>query len=236
MFPHTFACTRLLLFACRVSDRHVALSAPATAVKPLLEPLVPLFPVRHRLLRFLPALGIALLWGAVLAFSGWQAATWLLRLKQPSAIVATEKAETDPIAAAQRIASHHSLGGGPNSANPSASAPLNVSNFTLLGVASHSGNSPGFAVLREQGELAQGYVEGEIISPGVRLTKITNDSVEIERNGARESVQLIESSPNRGASSPPKPISQNAEPTPNSPATPAPQNMGVKRNEMPNPQ
>lgn len=208
---------------------------------------MPRFLVRHRLLRFLPALGLSALWLAVLAFTAWQATTWFWRFKQPAAVVAIERIETDPIAAAQRIESRHLFGGASNVAGSGESVPASVSSFTLLGVATRSNTSPGFAVLREQGASAQGFVEGETISPGVRLVKIAADSVEIDRNGIPETVRLVESTASRGAPPPlptmPPQMRPSAPPIMRMDAMPqrlepppVPQAIDGNRNEMPNSQ
>jgi len=135
-----------------------------------------------------PVLLTGLVWLVAIALSAWILAGWYWRLKAPSAIAAAPPEVTDPIAAAKLVSARHLFG----EVQQAAAAPVVMSRYTLLGVAADTAAKRGFAVIAEEGKPAEGYIQGEELAPGVRLSAIRADSVEIERNGQKEVVRLSE--------------------------------------------
>lgn len=141
----------------------------------------------RRLELALPRLAAAALWVLALAVAAWICASWYWRLRSPVPLALPASEVTDPVAAARGVGARHLFG---EPARNSAAQP--VSRFVLLGVAANSGQSPGFAILQEEGKSAQGFIVGEEVSPGAKLVAIHAESVEIERGGARETVKLVD--------------------------------------------
>jgi general secretion pathway protein C len=146
-----------------------------------------------------PVLLTGLVWLVAIALSAWILAGWYWRLKAPVAIAAAPPEVTDPIAAAKLVSARHLFG-----ETLQAAAPVVISRYTLLGVAADTAAKRGFAVIAEEGKPADGFVQGEEIAPGVRLSAIRADSVEIDRNGQKEVVHLSDKAgSNAGAATPP---------------------------------
>ena len=141
----------------------------------------------RRLELALPRLVAVVLWALALAVAAWICASWYWRLRSPVPLALPTAEVTDPVAAARGVGARHFFG---EPVQNSAAQP--VSRFLLLGVAAHSGRSPGFAILQEEGKPAQGFIVGEEVSPGAKLVAIHAESVEIERSGARETVKLVD--------------------------------------------
>lgn len=154
----------------------------------------------RRLETVAPALISVGAWALALLIAAWLAAAWYWRIKAPPLAARPQTNLIDPTVASRDVASRHLFGEAP--ALPAGGVPAQPqSHFALVGVAAHSGTSPGFVVLQEDGKVAQGFVLGEEVSPGVKLAKITADSVELERGGARETLRLPENV-NRAAANP----------------------------------
>ncbi len=135
-----------------------------------------------------PAFLTSLVWFVAVALCAWILAGWYWRFKAPAAIAAAPPEVTDPLAAAKLVSARH-LFGEPQTSGP---MPVVTSRHTLLGVATGNLQTRGFAVIAEDGRPAEGFVEGEELAPGVRLISIHHSSVEIERNGQRETIRLTE--------------------------------------------
>ncbi|HEX5127908.1 MAG TPA: type II secretion system protein N [Rhodocyclaceae bacterium] len=141
----------------------------------------------------------SLAWLLALALSAWIAAGWYWRIAGTRPERSQYAALTDPLAAAREVSSHHLFG---TSTQSGADSPVaSVGQFRLLGVAANSGKSPGFAVLQEAGLPSISVVEGEDIAPGVKLLKVLPQSVELSRNGARETLRLSDA-----GNTPPLPV------------------------------
>lgn len=145
-------------------------------------------------------------WLLALALTAWILASWYWRLNGAPVVSARPAPLSDPGAAAQEIASRQLFGAPPVATTAPPTAP--VQNLVLVGVSTRWGKLPGFALIRDGSAPARSFIEGEEISPGTKLIRVHAESVEIERNGVREQIQLNLSAP----SSP--------ENVPNSPAQP----------------
>lgn len=182
-------------------------------------------------LRRLQLLVVPVAWLVALSCVAGVAATLFWRLAAPPAIDRPVIQDSDPRAAARRIASQRPFAG---QAAPSA-APLAVattSAFSLVGVATGFVGGPGFALLKSGTAEPEAFVEGEEIASGVRLRRILADGVEIERGGRLEHIALpsattagvvpaaldnarhIEAPPNASAASDRDAASDNASETP----------------------
>jgi general secretion pathway protein C len=149
-------------------------------------------------------LSAALVWLLAIALCAWIFAGWYWRIKAPRPVAAAPAEVTDPLAAAKLVSARH-LFGEPGAAPVQAAA--GSTRYTLLGVAADSVSAHGFAVIQEEGKPADGFRLGEEISPGVRLDKIHAHAVELDRNGARETLPLNEA-PRTNASAPPPTMNQ----------------------------
>lgn len=160
----------------------------------------------------------ALAWAVALAISAWVAATWYWRLAGPRPEQSTYTSQTDPAAAAREIASRHMFGEAPK-------APAQVveaSRFQLLGVAANSGRSRGFAVIQVSGQTPQPVIQGEEVMPGVQLTKILPQSVELSVGGVPQTIRLAD--PSAGAVPPPPLPATASAPQPQPAPAPQPAN------------
>lgn len=168
-----------------------------------------------------PRATVTLAWLLALGLTAWFAAQWYWQIKAPGVTAHPQTLVSEPIAAARELAARHLFGFAPP---PVAGATQAVSNsrFTLIGVAAHSGNTPGFAVIQEEGKTAAGFVQGEEVAPGVKLARILPGAVELERNGSRETVRLPDNLPNK-AGAPGAPGATNfsaMQPMPTNPGAP----------------
>ncbi|MCL2656468.1 MAG: hypothetical protein FWD62_03425 [Betaproteobacteria bacterium] len=143
-------------------------------------------------------LSAALAWLLAIALCAWIFAGWYWCIKAPRPVAAAPAEVSDPLAAAKLVSARH-LFGEPRSA--AVQVAVSSSRYTLLGVAADSVSAHGFAVIKEEGKPAEGFKLGEEISPGVRLDKIHANAVELDRNGARETLPLSEA-PRTNASAP----------------------------------
>jgi type II secretory pathway component PulC len=153
---------------------------------------------------------------------------WFWRLAAPEPVVLVTQQITDPQAAARSISQRHLFGDG-GAATGSAAAPA-ARSFTLLGAMTAGGRQPGFAILSEPGKTPVAVLEGEEITPGVTLAKVSANKVTIVRNGQNETLELV----TRPSSSAPTPVQNSAAPRadaaaappaiPPRPANPSPQN------------
>ena len=154
-------------------------------------------------------LSAALVWLLAIALCAWILAGWYWRIKAPRPVAAAPAEVTDPIAAAKLIGARHLFG---EPSNAPVQATAGSTRYTLLGVAAETASARGFAVIQEEGKPAEGFRQGEEISPGVRLDKIHANAVELNRNGVRETLPLSEAP--RTAAIVPPPAVNNPPPRP----------------------
>lgn len=74
------------------------------------------------------------------------------------------------------------------------SAVPGATTFKLLGLVSASGNEPGYALLKLDGNRAIAVRQGGEIEPGTRVVEVNADHIVLDRRGARETLAL----PRRG--------------------------------------
>ncbi|MDB5799887.1 MAG: alpha,2-mannosidase [Rhodocyclales bacterium] len=134
-----------------------------------------------------PKLLVGSTWLLALALSAWIAATWYWHLSGTPVQSAQPSPVSDPLAAAQDIASRQ-LFGASVSAVPVEAAQ--TQNLMLMGVSTRWGKLPGFAVIKDGTFPSGSFIEGEEIAPGVKLLHVLPDSIEIDRNGTREQIRL----------------------------------------------
>lgn len=163
------------------------------------------FRLNHRRTRGL----MAVAWAIAITVSAWVAAELLTRVVAPPRIASSLDRVADPRIAAQRIAGR-SLIADAQEAVSAATRPAAVrQRFALVGVATGFGDAAGFALLRSaDGQVVAAQV-GESIAPGVTLSAIHADHVELEQGGARELVRLTVVS----EAAPPPPTSMLPNPT-----------------------
>lgn len=145
------------------------------------------FRLRPDLRRAPQKLFVGATWALAIALSAWLAANWYWRLNGTPLQSARPSPVSDPIEAAQDIASRQLFGTPPVAATVSAAAP---SNLQVIGVSTRWGKLPGYAVIKDGASAATSFVEGEEISPGVKLVQVLPEAIEVERNGVREQIKL----------------------------------------------
>lgn len=79
---------------------------------------------------------------------------------------------------------------GDTRANRSSAAPAASASFKLLGLVAASGDEPGYAVLRLDGQRAIAVRQGGEIEAGARLVEVNADHVVLDRGGMRETLAL----------------------------------------------
>lgn len=126
-----------------------------------------------------------LAWGLALGFAAWVAADLFWRLALPRATVLLPVAESDALAAAQRVGERHLMGVSAHEAGGEAAG-----NFVLYGVATGDERHPGFAVISMNGGPAQGVVLGQEVAPSVVLAAIQADGVELSGAAGKQRVPL----------------------------------------------
>lgn len=146
-----------------------------------------------------------LAWGLALAVTAWVAADLFWRFSAPSAPALPVASLADPQAAAQAIASRHLMG--QTAAGSTAAAPVQPGRYALQAVVTGSGERPGWAVIAIDGGAQQGFVEGQEIRPGIALTLVKGDSVELSIGGARQTIRLAERAGSDGSPPIPAPAS-----------------------------
>ena len=136
----------------------------------------------------LPAFSVVVIWLGVLLILTWLSAAWFWRANAPDSVVLPTQTISDPLLAAQAIASRHLMGES-QQAKPGTAAQMNTQ-FQLTGAMTASKGRPGFAILSEDGKTPIPVVEGEELAPGVTLTKVFANKVEISRQGRTETLEI----------------------------------------------
>lgn len=131
-----------------------------------------------------------LLWAGALVLAAWIASSLITRFTAPAPLAATYQPVSDPRLAAQRLAIKQPMAGSGEAPVATPRSPAAATGFSLIGVATGFGNAPGFALLKPSGGVVAPYVVGETLAPGVVLTGLYPEHVDIERNGLRERIAL----------------------------------------------
>ena len=127
---------------------------------------------------------------AMIALLAWLGATifWSLTMPTPSTPVVA--IESDPVRAAQSIASRHLFGESPQAGAALVKAVV-LPDITLRGVVAPSRpGRPGIAVLAIAGKPPVSLREGDEVVPGVTLHRVLPRSVELERGRQVQSLPL----------------------------------------------
>ena len=117
--------------------------------------------------------------GVVAAYWSW---VWLAPPPAPRAPAAVE--------AAGDLASAGALFGAAQEGTRAAASGT----LRLTGVVAASGARPGHALLRLDAKQSIAVLQGEEVEPGLRLAEVHADHIVLERNGARETLSLPQSS------------------------------------------
>ncbi|GAB4057598.1 type II secretion system protein N [Uliginosibacterium sediminicola] len=160
-------------------------------------------PALHALL---PGAWPTLAWLLALGLSAWISAGWFWRLQAAPVQSAQAMPLSDPQVAAQDIASRQLFGALVVAAAPSAAQ----TSLKLVGVQTRWGKLPGFAVVVDDAGSSRSVIEGDEISPGLRLLAVHAESIELDRGGQRETLMLtrLANATNVGAPSLPMPPGQ----------------------------
>lgn len=142
-----------------------------------------------RNLRLAPLLPVVA-WLLVAGIVAWIAAGWYWRLAAQRSEQAVPSVATDVPSVTREIISRN-LFGQPVS-NAGDTAPVSTSRYRLIGVAANSGTAKGFAIIQVDDKTSLPAIEGEEFEPGVKLLRVLPRSVEIERNGLRETLSLAD--------------------------------------------
>lgn len=124
-------------------------------------------------------------WGLALVFAAWVAADLFWRLLAPHPAVFPIIYESDPVKSAQAIGARHLMGEGVALAGAGDNG-----RFALFGVVTGDERHPGFAVLGVDGAAPTGVLLGQEIAPGVVLTRILADRVELRSGTETQSLLL----------------------------------------------
>lgn len=149
-------------------------------------------PYLQRVLRqFFHARWASLLSGGLIVLLCWMLAQWTW-------LVLTPKAKRTPVedallsapAAADVIFTYHLFGRASGESSAPESQLVTFSNLKLHGVFAAIGSLPAFAILSADGKPDQPVKAGAEISPGVVLTAVYPDHVEVRRKGVVERLNL----------------------------------------------
>lgn len=130
-----------------------------------------------------------LAWSLAIGSSAWAASDLFWRFAAPRAVVLPVASPAEPRQAADVIASRHLLGQASRE-NTVAPVAAVASRFTLQAVVSGTRERTGWAVISTDGGPQQAYLEGQALSPGVSLTRVAADHVELDVSGARQTLTL----------------------------------------------
>ena len=144
--------------------------------------------VAQRVRHHFPAFSVIVIWLGALFVVTWLAAEWFWRANAPDPVILPAQSISDPLLAAQSIASRH-LMGDPQLGTPG-SATQTSNQFQLTGAMTASKQHRGFAILAEDGKTPLPVMEGEELAPGVVLFKVFANKVELRRQGRTEFLEI----------------------------------------------
>lgn len=126
-----------------------------------------------------------LAWALALGLGAWVLADIFWRIAAPGPAVFPVVLSLDAAQAAQTIAARHPMGEG-----GTAAVSGDAARFSLFGLVTGSDAHPGFAVLAVDGAPPVGVVAGQSVAPGVVLSGIYPDHVELRTSGGVQSLSL----------------------------------------------
>lgn len=151
--------------------------------------------IQSRLIqRLLPRLSPAAVLPGVALFAAACLAAWILTdifwvfsAPLPKAFYSGQMTDADK---AGRAVSQRHLMGTASAGEGAKGAGAANANIVVFGVVSSVRGQPGFAVLSLNGQPPRGVVEGEELSPGVRLEHVAADHIETIASGVRQKLAL----------------------------------------------
>lgn len=149
----------------------------------------PLLDVMNPALRRMRLLAEPLAWALALGCAGAVAAELFWRVRAPPPFDRPVRPDTDPRAVALRIAGQQPFGGGTAVSAEAAPGPSDR-RIELLGLATGFAGGSGFALLKLDDRPAAAYTPGEELSGGLRLRRILDDGIELERLGQVETLRM----------------------------------------------
>lgn len=130
-------------------------------------------------------------WLAASVLLAWAASDIFWRLAGQAPVLLPMTPDTDPRAAAQRIASHGPFAGQAlPSSDPVAGSIAPAPVFRVQGLATGFADGPGFALVSAGDGPVQAVAVGEEIAPGIWVRRIASDSLELEQGGRAVVVRL----------------------------------------------
>lgn len=153
-----------------------------------------------------------LVWLGALLFCAWALADIVLRLITPQTVATSWQRHTDPHQAARDINLAAPLAAQTSGDSVVADDTASNASYTLVGVATGFGDYPGFALLKPAGGSVQAVPLGAEVSPGVRLSALSAQAAELERNGQHEKIPLQKSQHADAISASPPPLAPAASP------------------------
>ena len=145
-------------------------------------------PIAQRIGNYFPEFSVALIWLAALFILSWISSQWFWRANAPAPVVLPTQTLSDPLLAAQAIVSRHLMGESQQT-KQGPSSPSN-SQYQLIGSMTASKHRKGFAVIVEEGKSPVSVVEGEELAPGITLSKVFPNKVELNRQGHIEFLEM----------------------------------------------
>ena len=132
---------------------------------------------------------VPLTWLLSLACVAAVAATLFWRFAAPAPVDLPLEHDSDPRAAAQRIAGQHPFA---DRAVPvvAVAQPVSSSRFSIVGLATGFVDGPGFAMISSGNQAPEAFAVGDEVASGVRLKRILPDGVELDRGGRIERIAL----------------------------------------------
>lgn len=126
-----------------------------------------------------------LAWCTALGVGAWVVADLFWRLTAPRPSLTLAIAERDPATAAGRIAERHLFGISSASSNAE-----DGERIVLFGAVTGEGRHPGFAILSIDGGPAKDAVAGQELAPGLVLSRIGPDRIELSGASGTRTVLL----------------------------------------------
>ena len=150
----------------------------------------------------------AVAWLVVALVGSLVGAHWFWRFSAPGAAAGVYATSSDPGNAANEISSRHLFGVPVVEPTEEIAAVTLGAEIKLLGVMTGAPNSPGFAVILEEGQpSSRPVIEGEELRPGIKLVKVLAQGIQLDVGGRQQFIPLID--PN-GGSLPQVPVMNNS--------------------------
>jgi general secretion pathway protein C len=136
----------------------------------------------------LPAAISAGVWLISLSVAAWLVAGWFWDQAAPVAISLPMARQADPLEATQAIAARQLMGAAQKKSG--GAPPVRVVRYRLFGAMTATGRTRGFAIVGEEGKAPIAVLEGDDIAPGVTLSKVLAEQVQLRYEGGSETIDL----------------------------------------------